>query len=189
MEGTELLRQSVDELNRLVDNTKPEQLDEQTLCAEWKVRDLLNHLTAGATMFAISAEEGAVSDEVMGKLMASDQLGDDYKAAIRTSGARALAAFGQPGVMEKIVKLPFGEMPAGVALNIAVFDVATHCCDLARATGQSVDDEELLETALGAGRAMIGPEMRAPGLFGAEETAPESAPVADRLLAFAGRKI
>ena len=29
------------------------------------------------------------------------------------------------------MKLPFGEMPAGVALNIAIFDVATHSVDLA----------------------------------------------------------
>ena len=28
--------------------------------------------------------------------------------------------------MERVVKLPFGEMPAGLALNIAIFDVTTH---------------------------------------------------------------
>ena len=58
-------------------------------------------------------------------------------------------AFEQPGVLEKTVKLPFGEMPAGVALNIAVFDVLTHAVDIARASGQQVNDTELIETALG----------------------------------------
>ena len=62
-----------------------------------------------------------------------------------------MAAFEAPGAMEKIVKLPFGEMPAGVALNIAIFDVATHAVDLARATGQHVTDTELLEGALAIG--------------------------------------
>ena len=91
--------------------------------------------------------------------------------------------------MEKIVKLPFGEMPGGVALNIAIFDVATHACDLARATGQRVTDTELLEGALAMGQQMIGPDLRMPGVFGAEQTAGGNATAEDRLLAFAGRQI
>ena len=186
---TDLLRRSVAELQRLVDNTKPEQLDQPTLCTEWQVRDLLNHLVGGATMFAISAEEGDVADDVVGRLMGTDQLGDDYKGAVVSAGDRALAAFDQPGALEKMVKLPFGTMPAGVALNIAVFDVTTHCCDLARATDQQIDDEALAETALAVGQQMIGPEMRESGMFGAEQPAPEGGSAADRLLAFAGRKL
>jgi uncharacterized protein (TIGR03086 family) len=91
--------------------------------------------------------------------------------------------------MEKIVKLPFGEMPAGVALNIAIFDVATHSVDLARATGQLVVDTGMLEDALELAHQMLGPELRAPGIFGAEQRCAADAPVDDRLLAFAGRKI
>ena len=41
--------------------------------------------------------------------------------------------------MDRIVKLPFGEMPAGMAVDIAIFDVTTHAWDLAKATGQSTD--------------------------------------------------
>jgi uncharacterized protein (TIGR03086 family) len=87
------------------------------------------------------------------------------------------------------VTLPFGEMPAGVALNIAVFDVLTHAVDIARGTGQEVRDTELIETALEMGRQMVGPELRTPGVFDAEQPAPADAPPSDRLLAFAGRKI
>ena len=68
--------------------------------------------------------------------------------------------------MDKIVKLPFGEMPAGIALNIAIFDVATHSVDLARATGQQVSDTEMLEDALIIAQQMLGPELRQPGIFG-----------------------
>ena len=59
--------------------------------------------------------------------------------------------------MEKVVKLPFGEMPAGIALNIAIFDVATHSVDLAQATGQKVTDTEMLEGALVIAQQMMGP--------------------------------
>ena len=92
-------------------------------------------------------------------------------------------------MLEKIVKLPFGEMPAGVALNIAIFDVLTHAVDIASSTGQEVADTELLETALGMGREMIGPELRMPGVFDAEQPAPATASPSDRLLAFAGRRV
>ena len=189
MEGVALLQRTVDETKRLVDGTKEDQLDDPTLCTEWTVRDIINHITGGATMFAISAKEGVVPDELVGQLMGGDNLGDDFRGAFAAATAKAMAAYAEPGVMEKVVTLPFGVMPAGVALNIAVFDVATHACDLAKATGQTVDDEELLETALALGKAMIGPEFRVDGVFKAEQPAPEGCTTADRLLAFAGRDV
>jgi uncharacterized protein (TIGR03086 family) len=100
-----------------------------------------------------------------------------------------MVAFTQPGALDKTVTLPFGQMPAGVALNIAVFDVLTHGVDIARSTGQEVRDTDLIETALAMGHQMVGPELRIPGVFDAEQPAPADAPAADRLLAFAGRRI
>ena len=44
-----------------------------------------------------------------------------------------------------MVKLPFGEMPAGVAINIAVFDVLTHAADIASATNQTMENASLIE--------------------------------------------
>jgi uncharacterized protein (TIGR03086 family) len=189
MEGVALLQQVVDQTTQIVDGISTEDLTSSTPCTEWTVRDLLNHITGGSTMFAVSAEQGSVPDELMGQLMGGDNLGDDFKGAWKTASARAMAAFDQPGALEKIVKLPFGEMPAGIALNIAIFDVATHAVDLARSTGQSVDDTEMLESALAIGKQMIGPDLRAPGVFDAEQPADDGAHVADRLLAFAGRKL
>ncbi len=189
MESVALLKRVVDETDRLVANIGPEDLAASTPCTEWCVRDLLNHITGGATMFAMSAESGAVSDEVLGQLLGGDNLGDDYRGAWQVASQRALAAFDQPGVMDKIVKLPFGEMPAGLALSIAVFDVATHATDLARATGQTIGDEGLLEEALAIGQQTVGPDLRGTGLFDAEQPAPPGASVVDRLQAFAGRKL
>jgi uncharacterized protein (TIGR03086 family) len=189
MEGVALLQRTVDETTRIVDGITPDQLDNTTLCTEWSVRDLINHITGGSTMFAVSAEQGSVPDELLGQLMGGDNLGDDYKGAFATATQRAMRAFDQPGILDQVVKLPFGEMPAGVALNIAVFDVATHACDLARATGQEVKDEEALESALAIGKQMIGPDFRQPGVFGEEQTIADGASATDRLLAFAGRKL
>lgn len=188
MDNVQLLQRVVKETTVVVDAVSEDQLGNPSPCEGWTVRDVINHITGGATLFAISAEQGSVPDEVLGQLMGGDNLGDDYKASWSTAASRAMAAFGEPGVLEKIVKLPFGEMPAGVALNIAIFDVLTHATDIARATGQTVQDTELIETALEVGRQMIGPELRMPGVFDAEQPVPDDAPAQDRLLAFAGRK-
>jgi len=189
MDSVAMLQRVADQTTGVIDKVVPDQLGYPTPCTEWTVRDLINHLTGGATMFAVSAEQGSVPDELMGQLMGGDNLGDDYKGAWKAASTHAMAAFGQPGVLEKTVRLPFGEMPAGIALNIAIFDVATHATDLARATGQTITDTELLEAALEMGRQMVGPELRQPGVFDTEQPAPADAPIADRLLAFAGRKI
>ena len=188
MDSVALLERVVGEMGTLVDGVRPEQLGDKTPCAEWTVRDLINHVTGGATMFAMSAESGAVPDEVIGQLLGGDNLGDDVPGSFHAAADRATAAFKAPGALDKTVKLPFGEMPASIALNIAVFDVATHAADLARATGQPMPPDDLLETALAIGKQMVGPDLRQPGVFDAEQEVDESAPVGDRLLAFAGRR-
>ena len=184
-----MLQRVVETTSGVLENTTAAQLSSPTLCTEWTVKDLVNHMVGGATMFAISAEQGSVPDEQLGQLMGGDNVGDDPQGAWSKASKRAMAAFEQPGVMEKMVKLPFGEMPAGVALNIAIFDVATHAVDLARATGQHVTDTELLESARETGRQMISPALRVPGVFGDEQTISDAASAEDRLLAFAGRKV
>jgi uncharacterized protein (TIGR03086 family) len=179
----------LDRTGQVVDKLEPSDLSKSTPCTEWTVRDVLNHVTGGATMFAECVEQGSVPDDRLGQLMGGDNLGDDFKGAYHAAAKRAQAAFGSEGALEKIVKLPFGEMPASVALNIAVMDVITHACDIAKATGQSIDDEELLNTALEVGHQLITPDFRMPGVFDAEQPAPPNASTADKLLAFAGRKV
>jgi uncharacterized protein (TIGR03086 family) len=189
MDSVATLQRVIDESKRLVGAVTPDQLANETPCSEWTVRDILNHITGGATMFAISAEQGSIPDDVLGQLMGGDNLGDDYKGAFNIAADKAMTAFSDPGVLDKMVKLPFGEMPAGVALNIAVFDVATHNCDIAKATGQTIADADILETALEMGKQMIGPDFRSPGLFDAEKQCGSGAPAEERLLAFAGRTV
>jgi uncharacterized protein (TIGR03086 family) len=140
-------------------------------------------------MFAMSVEQGSVPDDVLVRLMGGDNLGDDPPGAWKVAAARAMGAFEQPGALDRTVTLPFGAMPASVALGIAVFDVLTHAVDIASATGQHVEDLDLVETALSMGHEMVGPELRQPGIFDPEQPAPADAPAELRLLAFAGRAV
>src|SRR5262245_31141314 len=128
MNNVELLQKVAAEATRLVDNTSDAQLAAPSPCEGWAIRDVLNHITGGATLFAISAEEGSVPDELLGQLMGGDNLGDDPRGAWKAAANRAFTAFAQPGALDKMLTLPFGTMPADAALNIAVFDVAVHAC-------------------------------------------------------------
>jgi uncharacterized protein (TIGR03086 family) len=189
MDAVALMKRVVTSTDDVVRGTTPAQLGLPSPCAEWTVRDVINHITGGSTMFAVCVEEGSVPDDLLGQIMNGDNLGDDYVGAWEKASSRAVAAFDAPGALDKIVKLPFGEMPAGVALNIAVFDVLTHAADIATATDQTIKDTTLVETALEVGHQMIGPDLRAPGIFDAEQEAPAGATPMVRLLAFAGRKV
>ena len=184
-----LLQRVVDETDRVVDGVTDAQMANPSPCEGWCVRDVLNHITGGATMFALSAEQGSVPDDVLSRLMGGDNLGDDAKGAWKIASTKALSAFGEPGVLDKIVTLPFGDMPASAALSIAIFDVLTHAVDIASSTGQTISDTELVETALAMGHQMVGPELRQPGVFDPEQPVAPDAPATTRLLAFAGRKV
>ena len=189
MSDLEMIRRVLAETQRIVNGIEPSQLDLPTPCAEWDVRGVLNHVTGGADMFATCVNDGMISDERLVELLAGDNLGADYKHSFEAASKRAISAFEQPGSSDKMVKLPFGEMPAGVAMRIAIFDVTVHTWDLAKATGQSTAlDPEVLGAALEIGRQMIGQEMRDGGMFGAEVTVPDEAPLQDQLAAYAGRQ-
>src|SRR3989454_6183536 len=141
----------LDRAGTVVDGVEPSELGNATPCTEWTVRDVINHVVGGATMFAECVEQGSVPDDRLGQLMGGDNLGDDYKGAFHAMSDRVRQSFSLPGALERMVTLPFGEMPAGIALNIPVMDVMTHCCDIAQATGQTIDDEAILSTALDVG--------------------------------------
>src|SRR5258708_10653024 len=189
MDVLDTMGRVLDRTGEVVDKVKDGQLANATPCTEWTVRAVINHVTGGATMFAVCVEQGSVPDDLLPKLMGGDNLGNDVNGSFHKASDRARAAFGSPGALDKIVKLPFGEMPAGIALNIAIMDVMTHAVDIAKATGQTIDDDEILTTALEVGRQLITDDFRAPGIFDAEQPAPANASAADKLLAFAGRKL
>jgi uncharacterized protein (TIGR03086 family) len=188
MGDSEMMQRVLGEAQRIVDGIDASQLDRPTPCGDWDVRGVLNHVTGGADMFAVCVEEGRIADERLVELISGDNLGDDFKGSFAAAAKRAMGAFERPGAADKQVTLPFGEMPAGVAMRIAIFDVTVHTWDLAKATGQSTAlDPEVLGAALEVGQQMLSPEMRASGLFGPEVAVAAGAPLQDRVAALAGR--
>jgi uncharacterized protein (TIGR03086 family) len=95
--------------------------------------------------------------------------------------------------MDKVMTLPFGQLPGAVFVNIAATDTFVHGWDLAKATGQPTDLEPGLATELLAGARVALPDtMRGPdgqAAFGPKVDVPESAPPADQLAGFLGRNL
>ena len=185
---TEALEQAFASTRSVLANVKPDQLDAPTPCQSWDVRTLVNHIVGGAYFFAEAVNTGTggggeETDYTTGDLVAA------YEGGIKET----VSAFNAPGAQEKMLTLPFGQMPGAAFMGIATTDAFVHGWDLARATGQSTDlAPELATQLLANARMFIQPAFRGDdGVmpFGAEQEAPAHATEADKLAAFLGRTV
>jgi uncharacterized protein (TIGR03086 family) len=172
------LEQTFDHAHDVIAGVRADQFDDKTPCAEWTVRDLLDH------MIGVVAGLGSAA---AGKPPSPFELAADPAAQFQTAAAEALEAWRAPGVLDTIVDGGPGPMPGHVLAGINLLDTATHSWDLATATGQPATlPDDVATAALGASRATISPEIR-PGRFGPEVAAPAGASATDALVAFLGR--
>jgi uncharacterized protein (TIGR03086 family) len=173
-------------LHDLIGGVRSDQWDRPTPCAQWNVRDLVNHLVGGGTMFAASfrGEAGEVGDSG-----APDMLGDDAAAAWDKVIADFESAVSAPGAMDREVVLPFATLPAQVALDIASFDLLVHAWDLSRATGQPFDPPDDVVAAGRAVAEVIVDGLRNGDTFTDAADAPAGASPMDQLAAFCGRSV
>jgi uncharacterized protein (TIGR03086 family) len=187
--ATEGLEQAVAVARGVLAGVRSDQFDDPTPCASWTVRDLVNHLVGGSYFFASATNAGGVSDD---GAEAPDFSAGDYVAAYEEGSKQAIAAFGAPGALDKIVKLPFGEFPGSGFMGLATTDTLAHAWDLARATGQSTDlAPALAQQVLEGARMAISDAVRGdePMPFAKEQPCPDDASPADRLAAFLGRTV
>jgi uncharacterized protein (TIGR03086 family) len=185
--STQPLEQAIKSTRAVLAGVQPDQLTASTPCASWTVAQVIDHVVGGQHFFS-----AAVNGEPL-DATPQEFAGGDFLSAFDSASAATLAAFGADGAMERIVHLPFGDMPGAAFVGIAATDTFTHGWDLARATGQATDlQPELAEALLVGAKGAIqdsfrGEEGKAP--FGAQQEAPASASSADRLAAFLGRTV
>ena len=183
--ATEPLEQAIASTRNVLGAVSKGQLGDATPCAAWTVSDLINHIVGVQYFF----EAGVKGEPPAGG--ETDFSATDYVSAFDDGARRCLAAFRTEGVMEKMLTMPFGQMPGGAVVGIAATDTFTHGWDLAKATGQSTDlAPQLAAQLLAQSKKMIQPAFRSPegAVFGPEQKAPGGASNADQLAAFLGRK-
>jgi uncharacterized protein (TIGR03086 family) len=188
--SAELLAKCFASTRGVLVNVTPEQLEgAETPCASWSVKELVDHIVNGTTWFAAIAETGTPPGEDAFPAFTADNVVKVFDAG----STRAVTAFAADGAMERIMHLPFGDLPGAAFVYIACGDTFTHGWDLARATGQSTDlDPEAAAQLLEIVGPMLpeafrGEDGQAP--FGPVQEAPAGATDADKLAAFMGRRV
>ncbi|MGH8962951.1 MAG: TIGR03086 family metal-binding protein [Jatrophihabitantaceae bacterium] len=150
-------------------------LDGPTPCADWTVRDLVEHTIGAIDMFAAAA--GAPAVEPAAEATAVER----FDAAVARN-LMAWRALEDPAAM---LTLPFGDFPAGVVAGINQLDSLVHGWDIGVSLGLSLTLPEDLSDA-----AMRMAQVRVPigrgHVFGAEVST-SGTRSGEKLLAFSGR--
>jgi uncharacterized protein (TIGR03086 family) len=182
----DLFRHSIDRCTALIGAVGPEQWSGATPCDAWDVRALTNHLL-GEQLWAPHLVAGETIEEV-GDRYDGDLLGDDPVAAWREAAPRSVAAFAEPGALDRTVHLSYGDESCSEYLVQMLTDAAVHGWDLARATGgeERIDPEtaSLLLDYWTAREDMV----RGSGVFGEAVAVEAGADPQARLLALLGRR-
>ncbi len=184
--NSEQYRRALLNTGRIVVGVRPEDLPKPTPCRDWDVRLLLNHIIGGNRMFAEVARGGRV--DASGEM--DDYTRPDPGTNYIASADAVLAAWAEPGAMQRRCHMPFGDIPAPAAVSIHFLDIVVHGWDLARATGQDTTIEpDLAAEALDISHGLLSPELRETGVFGPEiPLSDDDHPLHDRLVAFMGRR-
>jgi len=161
--------------------------DTPTPCEGWTVGDLFNHVVGGNVM-AVRLLAGASKEEAVRELTAAPD--GDPSAAFSSSAEAQLAAFREPGALERIVHHPAMDMPGAQLLGFRIGDLALHAWDLARAITQDEALDAGLVRFVWDGLQPMAPFIGQIGVFGTGPSGDvaDDAPLQRRLLDLTGRR-
>jgi uncharacterized protein (TIGR03086 family) len=182
----DLHKRAVKRFGDHVHAVQEDQWSSPTPCADWDVRALVNHLV-GENLWTKPLMQGKTIADV-GSIYDGDVLGEDPAVAWDSSADSALVAMGEPGAMDRIVHLSFGDFPAPEYASQLFADFLIHGWDLARAIGADESmDPELVE-ACATWFANMEAAYRGAGVVAERPDVPEDADAQTRLLAAFGRR-
>lgn len=151
-------------------------LDSPTECDQWDVRALVNHLVSVKDLFVGAAKGEQVGGPPQGA--PPDVVGDDPVTAYEDARGEILAAFREPGAVDK----------AGQMLGIAFADSLIHGWDLAKGTGQAASmPPDLAEAAYQLLNGQLTDDRRGDS-FKPAVSVPDDASMQDKLLGYMGRQ-
>ena len=180
----ELYEGARDYMIPILGGIQPSQLTGSTTCAEWNVQQLIKHNILVAEMFQSILTGGEQVDAfAVGGDLPEEGAQDAFVA--RTN--RVLEVIKAPGMLEKVITSPFGEMPAGNLLMFPFGDILIHKWDLAKATGQDTAMDSSMADACFQAIAPMMEGARQGGAFGPQVTVPIDASDRDKLLGLTGR--
>ena len=173
----------------LVAAVPDDRMADPTPCDGFDVRTLLAHLV---TTVRRPAAVAAGTDPLAAPLVSEDVLDAPAPAYVAEAAALRAAWSGPDGdaLLDRLARLPFGEVPGRVALTVYLNETLVHGWDLAVATGQDPEaDPDLATAALAAAQVHLPAAVRGgPVPFAAVvEPAPDAGPT-ERLANWSGHR-
>ena len=180
------LTDAADEAARVVAGTDPAQFGDKTPCAQWDVKELLNHLILWTSH---SFERRARSEQVGPDLTERDFASEpDYAARYREQLDRALAAWAPAEVWDSEIDTGQGKTPAPQIAEMILMEFVLHGWDLATATGQEFTCSDEVATTVAKTVAGVAAMYREYDGFAAEAEVGADATAIERALAISGRQ-
>lgn len=181
-----LHRQALGATRRVVAGIGPDQWTHPTPCADWNVRELVDHIVVG-NWWAAKLASGTTIAEV-GSALDGDQLGAAPLDAYDRSAQAAAAAFEAQGALDRPCAVSYGPVPGSVYAGHRFIDVLIHGWDLVVATDQDPRLDPVLVDACWAEVAPQAEMLRGSGVFGDNIAISAEADAVTRLLAALGRR-
>lgn len=156
-----------------------------TPCAEWNVRELVNHVVV-EDLWAVELFAGATIESV-GSAFDGDRLGGDAVKSWDEAVSGAIYAVGEPGAMTRIVHLSFGDLPGSEYAMQLFADHLVHAWDLATAVSRDPGLDPALVAACRAWFAANEDGYRSAGAIGPRREISDDAGELAQLLSAFGR--
>ncbi|WP_455352317.1 TIGR03086 family metal-binding protein [Streptomyces sp. SYSU K217416] len=181
---SDLLEAAAAHAEPVVRGVDDQQLGARTPCAEYDVRDLLNHL-----MHVVVGFQGLAARKEADFSHTPDYLGPepagDWRGRFAAETRLLVDAWAVPGAEEGTTGAM--NLPARTVGSMVLLDLTVHVWDLARATGQDFTPDAAVVSALGALVAETGPTARRMKMFAEPYPVPDEATPFEELLASTGR--
>ncbi|WP_035844973.1 TIGR03086 family metal-binding protein [Kitasatospora azatica] len=188
MDPRSLYTRTLDQLEKVFAAVTPADLDRPTPCTEYDLRALLGHVIGGIHRIAYIGEGGRGLD--IAPMV--DRVDDtDWPGALDRARVRVTAAWADEAKLERIVEVPWGEMPGAMALGGYAMEATTHTWDLVQVVAPGLAlDEELAQISLGIAQQALPAERSREGLpFGPAREVPADASAYARLAGWLGREV
>jgi uncharacterized protein (TIGR03086 family) len=190
MDSADHLRQSIDIAVATIRDTDLARYDDPSPCAEYAVREVVNHLAFGFLLAHRSGAREPWDPSWSGADRTPYLVGlpeDRWAQACADEATAAAKVWAEPSAWQGEASMGGAAMPAAVIGSMMTAEFAVHAWDLARATGRTLDVPDALGAAVLEGVLAMAPSGREGGWFGPEVTVPAGAPAFDRALAASGR--
>lgn len=133
----------VDAVGTLIEATDREMLSNATPCPEFTVKELLGHLVMAVRRVAMLGR-GEPWPEVDPPFTDANWA-QDYRSAAH----EVMLAWTDPAVLEKVISVPWGDLPGAAVMYSYAGELAVHGWDLSQATGLPFEiEDDLLQGAM-----------------------------------------